>query len=788
MKSYCYLVFAIVILFLGGVYLKTKPIQNQVSIQKNDINITFTETSLLNHLEKEGFSFSTLLGEKKAFFNTANLYKTNSLYKSFVHSLGVPLNHDAVYDQLPTKIPNNSGDIPEMVRLLRNFEDKGARSNKDLTQGFKIRKLSNNSSFPYHIEYDGDEPRYFDYRWLYSPFAQFKLIALVNRIDKMDFYPNTCGEVRFIFRLMYKTAHRKSSLPFFINMVFSYPQQNCRTLASTWLIPASTKNKANDLAKHLKENSLQNLQFKQMEINFQSLRFTSGYMHDFGGQAMYMQRVFIKSKNKFIPTVLENTPDVLAIEENPTLVQDFVQYLKQDDNLMKLDQGTLNIQFNENFLAKRSISWSTLGRSRTANKPYRKIFAKHQDLLHSIDISQLNYIKSHDALLERLDNLTCMGCHQMGGMAGFHMHGESSKDYSHHFNQQALAFSPHVIAEHVRRKAYLNNLIQNKTVHRFRPHSSQNVVDWATTTALVPEHTAPGIKSLCILNNTHFKQMSTSCAPFQGQETVCMPTITQNNQPNLFGECVLKESGDDFRQHFAGSVCWQGELNQNLTLPNDRISPTYNFYAFQDKWKLLKPVHSQRGENTQSMRYSCGTPQGGTPLGRKSRPCTPEEENFTILDHLHPNTTSKQTHRTLDLKNFPAELCANQGGNGFDRCAAAGDAGQCLSNRVARAMLDSCSWDRPCREDYICQKFPDYHLISDKDYGRVRLSKKVNASSPKNIDQTMLKQLQDNDIGFCVPTYFLFNLRVDGHPNPMSGKVSLAPNFHQSNYLRGYKQ
>jgi len=159
----------------------------------------------------------------------------------------------------------------------------------------------------------------------------------------------------------------------------------------------------------LKQGALNAINFHQLEVNFQSLRFTSGYMHDFGGQAMYMQRVFQQKEKVLVPVALENTPNVLAIEKDPKLFERFLRFLKSEDNLKKLDEGRLLINFDESFLAKRSVSWSTAGRVRDANKPYRRLFGEGAEGLDDVDFSKLSFIKSKSALIERLDNLTCMG-------------------------------------------------------------------------------------------------------------------------------------------------------------------------------------------------------------------------------------------------------------------------------------------------------------------------------------------------------------------------------------------
>src|SRR5262249_24518716 len=159
------------------------------------------------------------------------------------------------------------------------------------------------------------------------------------------------------------------------------------------------------------------------------------------------------ANGKLEPIALENTPDVQAFERDPALLKKLVAYLKQGDHLQRLDQGTLVID-DPSMMTKLSVSWSTMGRARSANKPYSRIFEGHRAELESIEIKALGFIKTHDGLVERLNNLTCAGCHQSGGTAGFHILGYADDRYSHGFNKQQQALSPHATAETARRQAY----------------------------------------------------------------------------------------------------------------------------------------------------------------------------------------------------------------------------------------------------------------------------------------------------------------------------------------------
>ncbi len=711
------------------------------------VTVNVLDTVTLRTLEENGFSLSEQLGGAHT-STTRDLYASNAFYKSLADTIGKPLPHDARTDQLPPVIPPGMGDIPEMVRLIRNFEDKGKRSANDTKGGYFIRQLSNNSQYPYAIEYDGDEPRHFDPRWLNSRFAEMKLIGVINRMDRADQDPATCGEVRFIYRLSYRTQKSSSSLPFFFNLVRAYPKQpDCAPFARRWLGPQT--------AATLKNKVLRDLVFKQIEVNFQSLRFTSGYMHDFGGQAMYMQRIFRVEAGKLIPITLENTPDVLAVERNPALLTRFVAFLKQGDNLARLDNGTLVVDFDPAFLAKFAVSWSTLGRARTANKPYSRLFQGKEALLQSIDISRLKYIKSHEALVERLNNLTCMGCHQMSGTAGFHMLGYADPQYSHHFNRQQLPLSPHAYAEIARRVAYVAALAAGRKPNTFRPHSAFPTAAWSATN--LPAFKKATVGEMCTTQNVF------AGAPACVAGSVCQRTVTSRTQNVIFGECTVRGG-----RAASGAVCWKGEVNEVATLPANRGPiPAYNLFAFQDKWKFGGSAYAG-GEVS---HLKCVLPQSGAPLGRSSRDCTKAEENFSGIDALNPS----------------AELCANQGGNGFDLCAASGNSGACLEARVVRGMLDTCSPSRTCREDYICQKFPDYDKISARDYGNTKNGVRVNLSSPDKINGSTIRALQQREVGFCVPTYFLFNMRLDGHPSPVTGQPPGEPRFDRTQPVRGYR-
>ena len=131
--------------------------------------------------------------------------------------------------------------------------------------------------------------------------------------------------------------------------------------------------------------------------------------------------------------------------------------------------------------------------------------------------------------------------------------------------------------------------------------------------------------------------------------------------------------------------------------------------------------------------YNCRPTRIGVPLGRITRPCTPDESKLAAVQ---PGQ-------------IPDEICAIVGGKGFEQMAKGYFDSAAFAAGVGRGLLNSCSPSRPCREDYICQEMPD--LLTGAKFG---------------VSAQTLNVLKSRRIGFCTPTYFVYQLRLDGHPNP----------------------
>ena len=664
---------------------------------------------------------------------------------------GQALGESAAWRSIATVLAEDSS---RLEAALRGVSDPG--------HAFRIRRFAFNSAEAYEIERNGDAPRQFDPRWFRSPFSYFQLIAVVNRYDRRDFdAASPCGELRFVYRLAYRAGRYRSSLPFFVNVVMRADPaaESCAASLQRWVAPGGLDAPAR-VADWLLAGPLATPRaLKQVEVNFQSLRFSAGYMRDFGGQALYVQRVFRPDvEGTFAPVALENTPDADAVRRDPRLRERLLAFVTEPENLRRLDEGTLVLpDFEGRFLAKRAISYSTMGRARLANKPFRDMLLARdgkgrptgrldpaaQAALAKIDFSRLRFVKSPAAVVERLDNLSCMGCHQSGGTAGFHLLGLGDDRVSDSFNQVELPFSPHYAAERVRRIAYVGEATAGRLPDRFRPHSFFPAAAW---TADGPRFSSAEWNGQCLPDAAHFG-LPLSCAPSHACELVASNALLDVQ----FGDCIARD------RPVSGSACRAGRVETAGAPgpPGDLPSSTFGFL---DTFRETGVLHPNLAGKVSSDRLNCRPASIGVPLGRTFRRCTASEKR---LDELVP--LMKAGAASPDT--LPREICAAVGGTKFEECAQGNDVLSCLRGAVTRGMVDTCAPGRSCREDYVCQRIP--------------------RELPGVADPARVRWLNENAVGFCTPTYFLFNMRADGHPDPTTGAAEKLDPARRATEVRG---
>jgi hypothetical protein len=336
--------------------------------------------------------------------------------------------------------------------------------------------------------------RLFDVRWLASPDAFFELVGVANRMDRRPFQNGACGETRLVYRLAYRTAAMQSRLPMTVNVELrgDAPDANgsCASAARLWQPPqASMPDEA--LGRWLvspdgplASKRLAPARISQVTTNLQSVRWPSAVRPDLGGHAEYMLRAFRwnAGTKRFDVAPLENTPDISRLKANAHLRKELQQWLQQPANLRALDEAT--VQIPEKFLATESISVAPRGLARLANQPFAQVFSPGE--WQAVPGSRT--LQSPQAVLRRLDDLSCAGCHQSRAVAGFHLLGVDRRGASRTFttgNALALPHSPHLQDELARRATYVHAALSTPQPDPFRPLAEPGAANAAPEKATV---------------------------------------------------------------------------------------------------------------------------------------------------------------------------------------------------------------------------------------------------------------------------------------------------------------
>ncbi|WP_192181197.1 hypothetical protein [Mesorhizobium amorphae] len=551
---------------------------------------------------------------------------------------------------------------------------------------------------------DGNVGRIMDMRWLKTAAARFRLVGVVNRLDRRDFADvqgeSNCGEVRFIYRLAYSFKKNgkvlASRLPFNFNAVYNAAPDadgGCVGVAGRWTPQLDESVDAGWLVGGPLDKA--GLSFKQLELNAQVVRFPSGQETEFGGQAAYLMRIFDFDGAAITEKPLENTPDTARLTEDAALKKRLADYVSA--NVAAVDLGVYEIP--DEFLAKKVISWSTFGSARQANHPFTQLFQPTD--FGEIDYSGLKLVRTPEALVERLDNGACQGCHQAGSTAGFHFIGLDDRTTSP-LNRIEVGISPHLHAEIPRREAWLRATVEGKEPNRFRPLSFAPPAAW--TDAGEVDYAPAEMAMPCLVPEDAARFGATwQC----GGGTVCTPLATASGVRTKLAQCLLPKDSKDM---FSGHPCLTGSIASNAAQPfNDRYKITGQFAAF--------------ATDISRTAYTCRPPKIGVPAGIAYRGCDDKDRTFAAFKAGKP---------------MPGEICGLVGGKKFDTCVATNNFDQCLGGAVNRGNRPACSADHFCREDYMCQSLPS----DTPGVGKVK------------------------GIGFCSPTYFIFQMRIDNHATP----------------------
>ncbi len=503
--------------------------------------------------------------------------------------------------------------------------------------------------------------RLFDSQWLISNYASYELVGIVNRMDRLSFHPESCGEIRFIYRLSYKTLAQPSTysrLPMTINSVFWIPNgsDGCLTPLQKWTEFVALTEKGN--ISSLSKNSLTLGELKSIEVNMQSVRWPSTIRPDMAGYAEYMLRVFTPKNGKTTLGTLENTPDVKKLLADKKLRQELLTWLTEKKNLKNIDDGIVVIP--EKFLATKATSVALHGTHRTHNANFSQLF-KAQDFSET-ELKDYSSFKTSMGLLRRLNDMSCIGCHQGRTVAGFHFLGKD-KAATDAVNSIFTSSSPHFLLDQKRRSLFIEAIQKKENLPHSRPLSVRAVSGEGK------------MGSHCGLGDPSFAAWTCS----EGYE--CQ-SLTADKVISPTGICVPTSK-------ISGSPCTAARMVHNTNPKKDSLKLSTDSFC---------------GSNS-----VCEDTSVGFPNGMCAGSCA--------------NLKAGETCGSIAILHE------------FNSCLATGKIpfAKCLSENVRPASMQECDSDKFCRDDYICAR----------------------TSSGK---------------GSCIPPYFLFQLRVDGHPSPGLGK------------------
>ena len=294
----------------------------------------------------------------------------------------------------------------------------------------------------------------FDKAQLYAADTSFVLTGIVNRMDRAFVAPETCGEIRLIYRLTRTGEGAPSRLPMTLNLVLRARQPGdgagCAEIARRWL--SSSKPLTTLTPDHI----------DRLEINLQIAHAPQSATRDF--RTDYLQKVFHRDAPGagFAEAAMENQIDTERLLADADLARAFKAWLLAPDHLAAFDAGTVLIP--EQFLATSSVASTPAGLARSSLQPsFGLMQSDHaggnavfsdEDVVAALAKAAsrgvvLQNIHSPAGFARRLGDIGCGGCHQVRGIGGFHFPGVDAA------SPATVAASPHFNGDQPRRRDIL---------------------------------------------------------------------------------------------------------------------------------------------------------------------------------------------------------------------------------------------------------------------------------------------------------------------------------------------
>jgi hypothetical protein len=317
----------------------------------------------------------------------------------------------------------------------------------------------------------------FDRAQLHSPDTRFVLAGIVNRMDRAYVDPESCGEIRLIYRLIRsEPGEGMARLPMTLNVVLPARRHDaaaagCSAIAQRWLAAVDSQATGAELASWLisEEGPLHLLRAEntdRIETNLQIAHLPKSAARDF--RTDYLLKLFRRDARSglFEEAALENQIDRDRLLTDPGLKREFRAWLLDSKNLIELDRGT--ILMPEKFLARGAIAATPTGFAASGLQPAfglvqadgygNEVFGESEVVgalkKATAQGAAFENIRSVAGFERRLNDITCAGCHQTRGIGGFHFPGVDwmAEQPS---NSKVVPASPHFFGDQPRRRDIL---------------------------------------------------------------------------------------------------------------------------------------------------------------------------------------------------------------------------------------------------------------------------------------------------------------------------------------------
>jgi len=342
----------------------------------------------------------------------------------------------------------------------------------------------------------------FDREQLYSDATRFVLSGIVNRMDRAYVAPDSCGEIRLIYRLAQIDAppigdHGASArLPMTLNLVLKAKADRavdqkgtaltCASIARRWLDTARGSMPSGELAAKLQSSDgalalIGPSNVVRIETNIQIAHVSQSPTREF--RTDYLLKVFDYNPQAkvFEEATLEDQIDRERLLKDDKLRADFKAWLLNPKHLVEFDRGTS--LFPKQFLATRAIATTPIGFSSSVLQPAFGMVEGDNPVFSTDDVvtalqkaskrgNNLQNIRSVAGFDRRLNDITCAGCHQTRGIGGFHFPGVDWMA-ANPSNTTIVPASPHFFGDGVRRRDILAQIRDSKFVDYSRGFSER---------------------------------------------------------------------------------------------------------------------------------------------------------------------------------------------------------------------------------------------------------------------------------------------------------------------------